>query len=115
MARLLWNKSREIDFYFWGIPLDARTGELITDKRQATKLVLDNLLSIVEAVDGSLETIAKVYIFLISLEEYLILNEECTAFFGKCKPARVISQIAVLPANTIFEMAMIVHMIEQTS
>ncbi|MGY5483802.1 RidA family protein [Paenibacillus sp. ALE2] len=94
------------------IPLDSVTDTLVTETRQATRLVLKNLLSIVEAGGGKLETIAKVDIFVKSLEEYAALNEEYAAFFGEHKPARVITQVSDLPANATMEMAMVALSIE---
>ncbi|MEC0184799.1 Rid family detoxifying hydrolase [Paenibacillus peoriae] len=91
------------------IPLDPVTNQLVTETRQATRLVLTNLLSIVEAGGGKLETIAKVDIFVKSLENYSTLNEEYAAFFGEHKPARVITQVADLPAKATLEMAMVAH------
>lgn len=87
------------------IPL-TKDGEYIYEIREATKVVLNNLLSIVEAGGGNLESIAKVDIFINNLDDFAVMNEVYAEFFGNHKPARVCVQVEALPADIPLEAAM---------
>jgi len=87
------------------IPL-TKDGEYIYEIREATKVVLNNLLSIVEAGGGNLESIAKVDVFIHNLDDFAVMNEVYAEFFGDHKPARVCVQVEALPADVPLEAAM---------
>lgn len=89
------------------IALDPVTNELLTGVKESTKMVLNNLLAIVEAGGGSKETVAKVDIFVRSLGDFDEINEVYSEFFGDIRPARVLVQIADLPPGAVLEAAMI--------
>jgi 2-iminobutanoate/2-iminopropanoate deaminase len=88
------------------IPDDPKTGEMITDIREATKLVLSNLLSVVEAGGGRLDTVAKVEVYLKSLDDFDAFNEVYTEFFANHKPARVTVLSGELWGGALLEAAM---------
>ena len=52
------------------IPEDPKTGEMIMEIKAATKLVLENLLSVIEAGGGRKETVMKVDVFLKDLNDF---------------------------------------------
>lgn len=87
------------------IPL-TKDGEYIYEVREATKVVLNNLLSIVEAGGGELESVAKVDMFINNLDDFAVINEVYAEFFGNHKPARVCVQVEALPADVPLEAAM---------
>ena len=89
------------------IPLDPVTGELATGVRESTKVVLNNLIAIVEEGGGSIETVARVDIFVRSLDDFKDINEVYTEFFGDIKPARMLIQAAKLPMDAVLEASMI--------
>ncbi len=89
------------------IPLDPETNVLVTEVKAAAKTVLNNLLSIVEAGGGSKESIAKVDVFVKTLDDFSAINELYSEFFGDHKPARVLVQVGALPAGAVLEASMI--------
>lgn len=89
------------------IPLDPKTNELVTEIKQATQIVLSNLLAVVEAGGGRLDTVAKVDVFVKSLDDFAAINEVYSEFFKGHKPARVLIQAGNIPANAPLEAAMI--------
>ncbi|MDR1902329.1 MAG: Rid family detoxifying hydrolase [Treponema sp.] len=89
------------------IPTDNVTGKMITDIKQATREVLDNLLKVVEAGGGRLDTVAKVDVYLKNLEDFKSFNEVYADFFGVHKPARVTSQAGDLFEGALLEISMI--------
>ncbi|MFK0009514.1 RidA family protein [Paenarthrobacter sp. NPDC090520] len=99
-------RGGDIIFTSGQIALHPETNELLTGVRESTRLVLDNLLAIVEAGGGSKETVAKVDIFVRSLDDYDEINKEYAAFFGDVRPARVLVQ-AVLAPGAVLEASMV--------
>lgn len=89
------------------IPEDPKTGEMISDIRAATKLVLENLVSVVEAGGGTKQTVAKVDVFLKDLNDFGAFNEAYIEFFGAHKPSRVLVQAGDLAEGAVLEAAMI--------
>lgn len=87
------------------IPL-TKDGDYVYEIKAATKLVLSNLLSIVEAGGGAKETIAKVDVFVNDLKNFAEINEAYAEFFGDVRPARVCVQVEALPADVPLEAAM---------
>lgn len=88
------------------IPVNPDTGEMVTEIKAATKTVLENLISIVEAAGGSRDTVAKVDVFVKSLDDFNAINEVYADFFGEHKPSRVLVQVGDLPAGALLEAAM---------
>lgn len=88
------------------IPEDPATGEMIMEIGKATKLVLENLLSVVEAGGGTKETVAKVDVFLKDLRDFDAFNAAYKEFFGDHRPARVLVQAGDLAEGAVLEAAM---------
>lgn len=88
------------------IPVDSKTHEMVTEIKAATATVLNNLISVVEEAGGSRETVAKVDVFVKTLDDFDAINEVYQAFFGEHKPARVLVQVGDLPAGALLEAAM---------
>lgn len=88
------------------IPL-TKDGEYVYEIKTATRLVLSNLLSIVEAGGGCRESVARVDVFIRDLKDFALFNEAYKEFFGDYKPARVCVQVAALPEDVPLEASMI--------
>lgn len=88
------------------IPLK-KDGTYVYEVKAAVRLVLGNLLSIVEAGGGCKESIARVDVFLRDLGDFDEVNEAYAEFFGNRKPARVCVQVAALPADVPLEASVI--------
>lgn len=87
------------------IPL-TKDGEYIYEIKAATMLVLHNLLSIVEAGGGCKESVARVDVFINSLDDFAAMNEAYAEFFGNHKPTRVCVQVEALPEGVPLEASM---------
>jgi 2-iminobutanoate/2-iminopropanoate deaminase len=89
------------------IAIDPETGKTVTEIRAATRMVLSNLLAVVVAGGGRLDTITKVDVYLKDIGEFASFNEVYAEFFGSHKPARVTVQVADLAAGATIEAAFI--------
>ena len=88
------------------IPL-TKDGEYVYEIKAATTLVLNNLLSIVEAGGGCRESVARVDVYINSLDDFAAINEAYAEFFGSHRPTRVRVQVEALPENVPLEASMI--------
>lgn len=88
------------------IPL-TKDGEYVYEIKAATKLVLKNLVSIVEAGGGTKESVARVDVYLKTLDDFDAFNEAYAEFFGSHRPTRVCTQAAKIAGDVPLEAAMI--------
>ncbi len=89
------------------IAVDEQSGLVVTDITVATAMVLQNLLYVVEAGGGRLDTIARVDVYLKDLKDFEAFDKAYAAFFGDHKPARVTVQAGDLAEGATIEAAAI--------
>ena len=90
------------------IPLDPKTGELITGNFEAEVVrVLENIKAIVEAGNMSLKNVLKTTVFLKNLDNFAKFNEIYSRYFGEILPARETVQAAQLPRDVSIEISVI--------
>jgi len=94
------------DFIFTSgqIPLNPKTGELVTDDiKAAARQCLENIKAILEAAGSSLENVVKTTAFLKDLNDFASVNEVYSEYFKENMPARSAVQIARLPKDALIE------------
>jgi 2-iminobutanoate/2-iminopropanoate deaminase len=90
------------------IPLDPKTGKLITGNFEAEVVrVLENIKAIVEAGNMSLKNVLKTTVFLKDLDNFAKFNEIYSRYFGEILPARETVQAAQLPRDVSIEISVI--------
>jgi 2-iminobutanoate/2-iminopropanoate deaminase len=90
------------------IPIDPKTGELLTGNFEAeVTLVLENLKAVVEASGMSLKNVLKASVFLEDLGLFAKFNEIYGRYFGDILPARETIQVARLPKDASIEISVI--------
>ena len=90
------------------IPLDPKTGELLTGTFEAeVVLVLENIKAVVEASGMSLKNVLKSTVFLKDLGNFGKFNEIYGRYFGNILPARETVQAAQLPRGVSIEISVI--------
>ncbi len=92
------------------IPMNALTGEIITDNIElATHLVMENLRAILKEADMNFGHVVKSSIFLKDMNDFAIVNEIYGGYFnGKTPPpARETVQVARLPKDVQVEISVI--------
>ncbi|HUH66349.1 MAG TPA: RidA family protein [Syntrophales bacterium] len=90
------------------IPIDPKTGELLTGDFEAeVTLVLENLEAVVEAAGMSLKNVLKASVFLKDLALFGTFNEIYARYFGDVLPARETIQVARLPRDASIEISVI--------
>ena len=87
------------------IPLDPDTMEPVAgDMRDQIARVFDNLAAVAEAAGGSLAGTVKLTIYLVDLDDFILVNEVMAEFFQPPYPARAVVGAAQLPKSSRVEM-----------
>ena len=98
-------KVRDTVYVSGQIPLDPRTGELVTHSMDAQiRRVFDNLGAIITAAGGSFANVTKLNVFLTDLSHFALLNQIMAEYFQEPYPARAAVQVAALPKGAAVEM-----------
>ncbi len=70
-------------------PIDPATNQMsYGDIRHETRLVLNNIKTILEGCGASLADVVKCSVFLVDGKDFAAMNEIYAEFFGAAKPAR---------------------------
>jgi 2-iminobutanoate/2-iminopropanoate deaminase len=85
------------------IPVNAATGELVTDIAAATKQSLANLAAVLQAAGASMEQVVKTTVFLSDLKNFAAMNEVYAEFFKTNPPARSTVEVGALPKGAVVE------------
>lgn len=91
------------------IPLDMKTGKMVTEINNATHLVMEYLQAILMQAGMSLENVVKTNIYLTDLNYFATVNEIYASYFKNIDPtpARETVQAAALPRGAVIEISMI--------
>jgi 2-iminobutanoate/2-iminopropanoate deaminase len=86
------------------IPLDPRSGELVTGSIQVqTERVLENMKAVLQAAGLSFDHIVKTTVFVKDLADFPHLNEVYGKYFGMNPPARSTVEVSRLPRDARVE------------
>lgn len=94
------------------IALVPQTGELLKEPAAAMRQVLENLLNIVQAAGGSIDSIARVDIAVVGFDGWAQMNEAYAEFFGSHKPARFVSGVSGLPGGATIEASVLAFKVQ---
>ena len=86
------------------IPLDPRTGELVSgDIRVQARRAFDNLKAVVDAAGADFGQVARLGLYLLDLGQFAEVNAVMGEYFQAPYPARSTIGVAALPKGAIFE------------
>ncbi len=91
--------------YFSGqIPLDPATGALVEgDFEVQVRRAFDNLQAVAVAAGGSLDSMARLGLYLVDLGQFAAVNQVMQEYFSAPYPARSTVQVPALPKGAVFE------------
>jgi len=102
-------KVGSIVFLSGQIPLDPETMELVaSDITAQTHQVFKNLIAVAQAAGGSLQSTAKLTIYLTDLTDFTKVNEIMAGYFSEPFPARATVQVGALPKGAAIEVDAII-------
>ena len=85
------------------IPLDPKTGEMVSGIDAQITQVFENLQAVAEAAGSNLGNALKVNVFLTDLSHFARVNEVMTEYFSQPYPARAAVEVAGLPKGAMVE------------
>lgn len=86
------------------IGLDPATGDLVAGGvEEQTRQVINNLRSVLEAADSSLDHVVKTIVFLKDMNDFPKMNSIYAEYFGANPPARSTVAVAGLPKGGLVE------------
>ncbi|MGH9316358.1 MAG: RidA family protein [Thermoanaerobaculia bacterium] len=90
------------------IPLDPRTGELVSGGIEAaTERIFDNLEAVLRQASLTLADVVKTTVFLTRSEDFAAMNAVYARRFGQHRPARSTVTVAALPKGATLEIDLI--------
>jgi len=90
------------------IPLNPQSGELVLDSiSEATKQVMENIVSLVQSAEFKMTDIVKCSIFLKSMDNFAEVNAVYSSYFPEVPPARETVQVSKLPMDVPVEISCI--------
>ena len=101
-------KAGNLIFLSGQIPLDPKTGNLITTGiEDETHRVMKNIQAILEAADVTFQDIIKTTIFLKSMDDFAQVNAVYASYFTGNFPARETVEVSGLPKGARVEISVI--------
>ncbi len=92
------------------IPIDPNTNEVVDgDITVQTRRVLENIKSVLEKADCTLENVVKVGVYLKNLNDFKKFNEVYAEYFNKQPPARTTVEVSNLPKGVLLEIDVIAY------
>jgi len=90
------------------IAIHPATNELVIDEiKKETKMVMENLKSVLAAADMTMEDVVKTTIFISNMNNFATINEVYGSYFTSNFPARETVEVACLPKNVNVEISAI--------
>jgi 2-iminobutanoate/2-iminopropanoate deaminase len=97
-------QSGDLLFMSGQIPLDPKTGNLVTGDIEAeTRRVMDNLGAVLAAAGAKFENLVKTTIYLTDLGDFAAVNRVYASYFSLDPPARATVQVSALPKGARVE------------
>jgi 2-iminobutanoate/2-iminopropanoate deaminase len=96
--------GQQILFISGQIPLDPVTMKVeAQDVRAQTKVVLKNLLAVLNEAGANIRTVTKATVYIKNMDDFATINEEYEKVFSEHKPARACVEVARLPKDVLVE------------
>lgn len=97
-------RSGDLLFLSGQVPIDPKTGELVTgDISVQTERVLDNLAAVLAAGGATFADVVKTTIYLTDLGDFQAVNQTYAKRFSDAPPARATVQVSALPKGARVE------------
>ena len=103
--------SGDLVFLSGQVPIDPKTGELVTgDIATQTERVLDNLAAVLAAAGCTFANVVKTTIYLTDLGDFQAVNATYAKRFTSAPPARATIQVSALPKGARVEIEAIARL-----
>jgi 2-iminobutanoate/2-iminopropanoate deaminase len=97
------------------LPIDPDTGTTASDIRSQAAQCLKNLKAVLEAAGADINSVLKTTVFLRSLNDFAVMNEEYAAYFSDARPARSTVEVSRLPKEALIEIDAIATLVSAST
>ncbi|ACV47068.1 MULTISPECIES: Rid family detoxifying hydrolase [Halomicrobium] len=89
-------------------PVDPESGEIVSeDIKEQTAQTLENLETILEAADASLDDVLKTNVYVTNMDNYDAVNEVYAEYMSEPYPARAAMEVSRLPIDIGVEIELV--------
>ncbi|MBO4247651.1 MULTISPECIES: Rid family detoxifying hydrolase [Halomicrobium] len=89
-------------------PVDPESGEVVSeDIKEQTAQTLENLETILEAADASLDDVLKTNVYVTNMDNYDAVNEVYAEYMSEPYPARAAMEVSRLPIDIGVEIELV--------
>lgn len=90
------------------VAIDPKTGNFISGGiKEQTRQVIENLKALLNEAGTELNKVIKTTVFLKDMNDFTVMNEIYSEYFGDSKPARSTVEVARLPKDALVEIEVI--------
>lgn len=90
------------------VAIDPKTGNFISGGiKEQTRQVIENLKALLSEAGTELNKVIKTTVFLKDMNDFAVMNEIYSEYFGDSKPARSTVEVARLPKDALVEIEVI--------
>ncbi len=103
-------QSGDIIYLSGQIGINPHTNQIISDDiREQTQQIMNNISSILNELNLSMNNIVNTTIFMTDLNDFSIVNDVYSSYFNNYFPARTTVEVSRLPKNAKIEISVIAH------
>lgn len=90
------------------VAIDPKTGNFISGGiKEQTRQVIENLKALLNEAGTEINKVIKTTVFLKDMNDFTVMNEIYSEYFGDSKPARSTVEVARLPKDALIEIEVI--------
>lgn len=90
------------------VAIDPKTGNFISGGiKEQTRQVIENLKALLNEAGTEINKVIKTTVFLKDMNDFTVMNEIYSEYFGDSKPARSTVEVARLPKDALVEIEVI--------
>lgn len=104
-------KRGKIVFISGQLPVDPTTGKIVKGSiEEQTVRTLENIKGIAEAAGGGMSDIVRTTVYLVNIDDFVIMNTIYSSYFNEPYPARSCIEASRLPKGALVEIDAIMHL-----
>ncbi|MFK8138440.1 MAG: Rid family detoxifying hydrolase [Bdellovibrionales bacterium] len=102
-------KANGFIFLSGAIAIDPSNNSMMTDwnVEKQTELAFKNIAEVLKAAGSSMDKICKINVYILTMDDFPVVNEVYSKFFNSNLPARACVAVSQLPKNAKVEIEVI--------
>lgn len=93
------------------LPVDPATGKIVKGSiEEQTVRTLENIKGIAEAAGGRMSDVVRTTVYLVNIDDFVIMNAIYSSYFDEPFPARSCIEASRLPKGALVEIDALMHL-----